>query len=134
VSGVRQLSRLLKGMGFEVRSIALAPPHLHLGGLMSAVGTKAVLSCGGILPKSFFAGFEVIEIPCRDATEANVIALGESMVITEKSNVAATRALRAAGFSVRPINLSEFLKGRGGPTCLILPVERSDVKSQRHEG
>ena len=32
--------------------------------------------------------------------------------------------LDARGVSVRGVDLSEFRKGAGGPTCLILPVDR----------
>jgi N-dimethylarginine dimethylaminohydrolase len=32
--------------------------------------------------------------------------------------------LRRAGFRVHPLDLSEFVKGTGGPSCLVLPLER----------
>ena len=123
-SGVRQLSRLLMSMDYEVRILALPAPHLHIGGAMSAVGPKTVVCCRKIFPKAFFAGFEVVAIPCPEATSANVIALGNSRVIVEKGCPGAAEALRKAGFNVRLLDLSEFVKGRGGPTCLIMPVDR----------
>ena len=124
-SGARQLSHLLAGMGFEVRTIVLPPSHLHIGGAMSVVSSDTVLCYEGIFPRGFFQGFSTIEIPELDSSSANAIALGRKRVIVEKSNTLAARSLRQAGFSVRPVDLSEFLKGRGGPSCLILPVDRS---------
>jgi dimethylargininase len=123
-SGVRQLSRLLMSMDYEVRILTLPAPHLHIGGAMSAVGPKTVVCCRKIFPKAFFAGFEVVEIPCPEATSANVVALGNGYVIVEKGCPGAAGALKRAGFKVRRLDLSEFVKGRGGPTCLIMPVDR----------
>lgn len=125
-SGVRQLSRFLMGMDYEVRILALPAPHLHIGGAMSVVGPGTVISCRRIFPGRFFTGFEVIKIPCPEATSANVIALGNGRAIVEKGSPGAAEALRKAGFKVRLLDLSEFVKGRGGPTCLIMPVDRME--------
>jgi dimethylargininase len=124
VSGTRQLSRLLMGMGFEVRMIALSAPLLHIGSAMSVVGPKTVLCRRKVFPKGFFEGFEVIEIACPEETSANVIALGRNEAIVEEHCPGTARALGRAGFTVHRLDLSEFVKGRGGPTCLILPVDR----------
>jgi dimethylargininase len=123
-SGVRQLSRFLMGMDYEVRILTLPVPHLHIGGAMSVVGPGTVVCCRKIFPKGFFAGFEVIEIPCPEATSANVIALGNNHVIVEKGCPGAAEALKKSGFKVQLLDLCEFVKGRGGPTCLIMPVDR----------
>ena len=124
-SGARQLSQLLAGMDYELRTIILPPPHLHIGGAMSLVSSDTVLCYEDIFPKGFFRGFATIEIPEHESSSANVISLGNKAVIVEKTNAMGARSLRLAGFAVRTVDLSEFLKGRGGPTCLILPVGRS---------
>ncbi len=123
-AGVKQLSRLLEAMGYEVRVIILPPPYLHIGGAMSLVGTKAVLCCGGLFPRGFLSGFETITISRGHSVSGNVISLGNNEVIAEKKNTVAARALKEANYRVHFLDLSEFVKGRGGPTCLILPVER----------
>jgi dimethylargininase len=124
-SGVKQLSRFLEAMDYEVRVIILPPPHLHIGGAMSLVGPKAVLCCRGLFPKSYFNGFETISISCSHFVSGNVICLAKKEVIVEQKNKVAAKALRDSGYKVHSVDLSEFVKGRGGPTCLILPVERS---------
>ncbi len=123
-SGVDQLARLLKRMGYEVRVIVLPPGHLHLGGAMSVIGPETVLCCSGLFPEGFFGGFDQIAVPCPKATSANMIALGNGEVIAEKSDSHAGQAVEEAGFIVHRLDLSEFVKGRGGPTCLILPIDR----------
>jgi dimethylargininase len=123
-SGIRQLSRLLMGMDYEVRTLSLPLPHLHIGGAMSVIGPKTVVCCRQVFSHGFFEGFEVVEISCPEASSANIIALGDGGVIVEQGCPGAARALLKAGFIVHLIDLSEFVKGRGGPTCLIMPVDR----------
>jgi dimethylargininase len=125
-SGVGQLSRLLMGLGLEVRGLSLPLPHLHIGGAMSVIAPRTVVCCRRIFPHGFFDGFEVIEIPCPEDSSANVIALGNGGVIVEKGCPGTARALQKAGFTVHRVDLSEFVKGRGGPTCLIMPVDRRE--------
>lgn len=124
-SGIVQLSHFLEALDYEVRVLLLPPPHLHMGGAMSLVGPETVLICRGLFPTTFFHGFKTVSIPCRDFISANVISLGNREVIVEQANQAAAKALQAAGFEVHSVDLSEFIKGRGGPTCLILPVDRN---------
>lgn len=119
-AGVRQISALLARMGYEIRVVNVAAPSLHIGGVMSVVGERQVLACDGVFPTGFFAGFDVITVPTADFIGGNVIALGEGEVIAERRNTAAIAALTEAGFTVHPLDLSEFVKGSGGPSCLIL--------------
>ncbi len=121
-AGVRQITALLAPLGYDVRVAEAPPPSLHIGGMMSAVGPRHILACEGVFPPEFFAGFEVILIPQRDFISGNVIGLGAGHVIAEQSNTHAIAALRGAGFTVQPLDLSEFVKGAGGPSCLVLPL------------
>jgi dimethylargininase len=123
-SGARQLSRLLMDMDYKVRVLSLPLPHLHIGGAMSVIGPKTVVCCRQVFPRGFFDGLEVVAIPCPEASSANVIALGNRGVIVERGCPGAAQALTKAGFTVHSLDLSEFVKGRGGPTCLIMPVDR----------
>jgi dimethylargininase len=129
-SGLRQLSRFLTRMGLEVRALRLPPPHLHIGGAMSVIGPGTVVCCRGIFPRSFFDGFERVEIPCPEDASANVIALGNRRVIVEQECRGTARSLQEAGFIVHFLDLSEFVKGRGGPTCLIMPVDREQPSTK----
>jgi len=122
--GVKQMMRLLTRQGYEVRIITLPSGHLHLGGAMSLIDRRTVLSIENTIPPEFFEDFKVIYVPDTSPTSGNVICLGQKKVIVEKDNRAAIRALGRAGFSVLELDLSEFVKGSGGPTCLILPIER----------
>jgi len=123
-SGVKQLSRLLTAMNYEIRSITLPESYLHLGSAMSLIGPDRVLCFRGLFPDEFFEGFEKIEINCNTFASANVICLGDNELIVDRTNTVTIKGLERAGMAVHTVDLSEFAKGRGGPSCLILPVER----------
>ncbi len=122
--GVRQMKGILEHMGYEVRIASVPSPYLHIGGAMSMVAPDRVLACAGVFPKRFFDGFDVIEVPPADFVSGNVICLRPNEVLVEAAQEVAAERLREAGVEVHSVDLSEFVKGSGGPTCLILPVER----------
>jgi dimethylargininase len=123
-SGVVQLSELLKKMGYEVR-VALVNGYLHLGGAMSAIAPDRLLVVRDEYPDGFFDGFDVVEVDKRGPSTGNVICVGPNAIIGNVAeNGEAMETLDANGVDVHAVDLSEFRKGAGGPTCLILPVER----------
>lgn len=114
--GVEQIRHLLEEMNYNVRTIKLPEPFLHIGGLMSIIDEKCILCCQGVFPEDFFKGFELIEIPSRGLTSrgfisGNVITLGDREVIVEISNQPVIKKLNEKGFKVHTIDLSEFVKG-----------------------
>lgn len=123
-AGIHQLKGLLEVMDFEVRIADVPSPRLHIGGMMSMVGSKRILCCEELFPKNFFDGFETISVPAENFISGNVIYLSENTVIAEEKNSSAISCFEQAGMFVHAVNLSEFVKGRGGPTCLIMPLER----------
>ena len=125
LKGVNQISDFLKKMGYEVRIQRMEYRYLHLGGAMSMIGFEKVLCCRGVFPDSFFEGFETVEVSHRGPSTGNVICLSEDEVIANiAENAEAIKILEDRGVMVHAIDLSEFRKGTGGPTCLILPIER----------
>ena len=102
------------------------PPALHLGSVLSPVGPGRVVAIEGTLPPDFLADLEVIMAPrpSADAT-ANVLCIRDNDVLADARESPATLdALDEAGVRVRTLDLSEFGKGSGGPTCLVLPLRR----------
>lgn len=123
--GARQLSSMLSRMGYEVRTTVVGQDHLHLGGAMSVIGPGMVICCRGAVPSDYLAGFEVTEVKAAGLSPGNVICLGDGQLIANSAeNARAVEALDRKGMTVHGLDLSEFRKGGGGPTCLILPVTR----------
>lgn len=121
MEGVNQISAILTGMNIEVRAVPVPEPFLHLGGAMSILTSNDVLCCEGIFPMDFLYGFNRIEVTRDSFVSGNVISLGNHEVIAEKTNTVAIAILKHSGYHVHSTDLSEFIKGTGGPSCLILP-------------
>ncbi|MFQ6084286.1 MAG: dimethylarginine dimethylaminohydrolase family protein [Candidatus Aminicenantia bacterium] len=122
--GVKQISSLLSAMNYEIRSISVPKPYLHLGGAMSVIGPKRILYCHRIFPNDFFKGFDKIEISYHEFVSGNVICLGDNEIVADAANIEVIEKLEGKGLIVHAVDLSEFVKGKGGPSCLILPIER----------
>ncbi|MCP4727331.1 MAG: amidinotransferase, partial [bacterium] len=89
------------------------------------VGPDRILCCKDKFPDGFFRGFDVIEVEWHGVSTGNVICLGDNEIIANASeNIAVIHELGRQGLTVHGLDLSEFRKGTGGPTCLIMPVER----------
>jgi dimethylargininase len=126
--GVLQLSEILRKMDYDVRVAALSrrEGYLHLGGAMSAIAPERVVACKRDYPAGFFEGFDVVWVEKRGPSSGNVICLGPNEVLAnEAENLETMEALDSSGARVQGVDLSEFRKGAGGPTCLILPLERN---------
>jgi dimethylargininase len=122
--GMDQICALLKEMDYEPRVIEVAG-SLHIGGLMSAIGPERIVCCRDAFPEDAFKGFDAIEVELRNPSSANVICLDADEVVANSAESDDTiRKLEENGVRVHGIDLSEFRKGAGGPTCLVLPVGR----------
>lgn len=119
-AGLQQLSLLLSSHGYEIRTTLVPSLFLHLGGAITLLTPDTILCVNGLLPEWMFKGFQRIEVPHTGFISGNVIPLGERQVIADQSNTAAIKALQHHGFTVYPLDLSEFVKGTGGPSCMIL--------------
>ena len=85
-----------------------------------------------------YIGKEVILIPCggEDSVSAdreqwsdgsNTIAIAPGKVIAYERNDITNKILRDHGVEVFEIPSSELSRGRGGPRCMCMPLEREDI-------
>jgi len=124
-NGAAQLTIILNDMDYTVRAAQAPKGTLHLGGVMSVIGAERILAVRDSVPKEILAGFDTIHVEPRGPSTGNVICLRDNEVIANVAeNEDAIWDLVRAGVEVHSLDLSEFRKGAGGPTCLILPVER----------
>jgi len=124
--GIKQLSTLLKMMGYEIQVIKLPDTILHLDKVLMVLGTEQILYCQEFVSKENIKNFKGIGISCGGNTTANIICLGEKELIINSSNSVVIDRLEAENYIVHNIDLSEFAKGMGGPNCLIMPVQRGE--------
>ena len=123
-AGIAQLEALLVPLGYTLRIVPVPALSLHIGGMMSVIGPRIVLACEGAFPANTFSGFEVLTVPQKDFISGNVITLGNNRVISAKQATTTIQVLRDAKFEVTVLELGEFIKGSGGPSCLVLALTR----------
>ncbi len=86
-----------------------------------------------------YIGKEIILIPCGgdDSVSAdreqwsdgsNTIAIAPGKVIAYERNDITNNILRSYGVEVFEIPSSELSRGRGGPRCMCMPLEREDIE------
>ena len=70
--------------------------------------------------------FELIDVPSEGVFKhhCNVQALGDDRVLTFAGNSLVNERLRALGFEIIAPELTQILKGGGGPHCMTFPLER----------
>lgn len=59
---------------------------------------------------------------------ANTLCVSPGKVIVYDRNQVTNDLIRAAGVTVLEINSSELSRGRGGPRCMTMPLEREDIE------
>ncbi len=123
--GIRQFSKIVTKMGYEVRAIKLPDTILHLDKALMTLDSKRVLFCKEFVSRKDISGFEGVEIICGENTTANIICLGDNEFIVNYTNDVVIDLLKRRDYVVHVLDLTEFTKGMGGPNCLIMPVERS---------
>ena len=136
-AGIAQLRRLLTGDGVEVVSVPLpfgdGPRScLHLMSLLSVLDPRTLVADLRFLGVPIVEwlrsrGFEFIPIAEeeRATMAANVLALGERVLLAIARNRRTNKRLAGAGFEVLTYEGGEISQnGSGGPTCLTRPLVR----------
>ena len=145
LEGARQVEQVLRGLGVEDVHFAQLPGYLHtrrhqVGGSSGifhldmtfgmAYYKLGLLWPGGVGYDTIRwlenKGVELIEISDEElhACVPNLLPIAPKKVIVPAVGLASTRELRKRGIKVIELDLSEFAKGGGGPTCLTLPLIR----------
>jgi N-dimethylarginine dimethylaminohydrolase len=76
---------------------------------------------------SVLDGVEFFPIEFNESSTANIICLGDNNVIIGDSNTGAIECLEKQNVTIHKLAISEFVKGAGGPNCLIMPVTRINI-------
>lgn len=113
-----QLRDLLELEGAVVQAVAVHE-GLHLLSGCTYLGQGVLLAAGAWADLPAFAGLEVIRVSPQEAYAANSLGLGEFALVPAGFPHTAAQ-IRASGFQVLAVDLSEFAKADGGATCLSL--------------
>jgi N-dimethylarginine dimethylaminohydrolase len=131
IEGVAALEKHLKR---PVIKIPVKEEFVHLSGLISVVGDHVCVACLEALPKWFaeflMKKFDMIEVGLEEEerllySACNVLSLDGEKVISFPQNCRVNEELKRRGFDVLEVEISEILKGGGGLTCLVLPLNQN---------
>jgi len=127
--GAEEIARMLKPFGYDIRTVKVPERYLHLGGAVSYLSRGLLLCTADVY--DIGKGFDTIVVDSTDFVSGNVIK-AKSAVIAERENRSAIKELHEAGLKVIALDLSEFIKGRGGPSCLVLPIYADALSASIH--
>lgn len=119
-AGIEQLSRALTPLGYRVTPVPFRG-CLHLKSAVTAIGETTVLLNPAWVDPAVFAGCRVLEVDPAEPSAANVLDLGDMVLVSSSYPRTASR-LEAAGIHTQQLRMSELEKAEAGLTCCSLLV------------
>jgi dimethylargininase len=116
--GASQVIGFLEKYGLSGSVVALEKV-LHLKTGVAYLEHNNLVACGEFLSKEVFQGFNILEIEAEESYAANCIWVNGT-VLVPKGYPKAVDTIKAAGYEVREVDVSEFRKLDGGLSCLSL--------------
>jgi dimethylargininase len=116
---------LLDGIARDLGYTAVFVPVtgcLHLKTAATALDDRTVLINGSWIDPFVFDGLDVVDIDAREPFAANVLRMGDAVLMPAAHPRTAER-LRARGCDARTVDLSEFARAEGGITCCSIILE-----------
>ena len=125
-AGIAQLAAFLEPFGYCVEGIALTG-CLHLKSAITSIGAiddeTIVLNPAWVDGSGFRAG-KTVEVDPAEPMAANVLAIGNSVLVNASAPRTAERIV-AAGYDVVAVDQSELAKAESGLTCCSLLLARA---------
>ena len=129
--GLRHAQDILPPLGYTVTGVQIPSKNLHLDMAFNIVAPGVAVCATEQMPEFFLRmlrkrGFELVEVPSAGVLKhhCNIEALGDDRVLTFAANAGVNERLRALGLTVVAPEITEILKGGGGPHCMTFPLLR----------
>jgi dimethylargininase len=116
--GVDELTRILEPLHYRVTAVDVAD-GLHLKTACTALDESTLLVNREWIDMAAFDDFDVIEVDRDEPTAANVLRIGDAIVMHEGS-IRTVARVRHRFPKVQTVDISEFARADGGLTCLSL--------------
>jgi dimethylargininase len=117
-AGIAELRALIGPYGYSVTAVELRD-CLHLKSACCYLGDGTVVVNRVWVDSSHFARYRLIDVASNEPGAANVLRVGEALVMPSVFPQTG-KILRAAGFEVRTVDVSELMKAESGVTCSSL--------------
>jgi len=117
--GAAQLAEWLARFGFGSSAIDIRgmPGLLHLKTGLSWLGGRRLLATREIAGHEGVKGWEVVLVPEDEEWAANCIMVNDALLVSRGFPVTSA-LLGGLGFEIVPLDVSEYRKMDGGPSCL----------------
>ncbi|MFG0256567.1 MAG: dimethylarginine dimethylaminohydrolase family protein [Phycisphaerales bacterium JB043] len=119
-AAIAQMRERLEEFGYEVRGVEVRG-CLHLKSAATAFGESRVVTNPEWVDVRVFEGCEVIETPAGESGGANVVDLGDCVLVASRFPGVAQR-VRDAGLEVELVEADELAKAEGALTCCSVLV------------
>jgi dimethylargininase len=121
--GIRQLATLLAPHDYEVIVVPVSG-CLHLKSAVTHLGRNTLLANRAWFDSTSLSSFDWIDVDPAELHAANALALGGTVIFPASFPRTGAR-IKARGFSVTPLDISELQKAESGLTCSSLLFESS---------
>ena len=129
--GARQVQAWFEKEGWEARLAFFDEYYVHIDLMIVPIAPKLTAVCLACTEPSIVdwlksKGHEIVDVPFQDtmALGCNFMSLGRDRVIAPASSRALIGQLRARGFEVAAIDMSEISKTGGGIHCMAQALRR----------
>ena len=129
--GARQVESWFKKEGWETRLAFIDEYYVHIDLMVVPIAPKLTAVClactePGIVDWLKGKGHEIIDVPFQDtmALGCNFMSLGGDRVIAPKISQTLIKQLKARGFEVAEVDMSEISKTGGGIHCMAQALKR----------
>jgi N-dimethylarginine dimethylaminohydrolase len=129
--GARQVEGWFKREGWETRVAFFDEYYVHIDLMVVPVASKLTAVCLDSTEPALVdwlktKGHEIIDVPFQDTINlgCNFMSLGRDRVIAPKASRTLIEQLRARGFEVTDIDMSEISKTGGGIHCMAQALRR----------
>lgn len=120
--GIAQLAAIVQPHGYTVMPVPVAG-SLHLKTACTALDAHTLLLNPAWLDVGPFSGFEMIAVPADEPFAANVLPVGNCLIVNTAFPHTLERVCahaQRAGLQIVPVDISEFGKAEAGLTCMSL--------------
>ncbi len=125
--GARQLAQLVEWFGYRA-FLCPVEDRLHLASAVTPLGAARLIGTPSGFASLDAAGADTVPASVErlvidedDVVAANVLA-AEGRCFVVRGFPRAVAAMERAGESVVDVDLAEFVRADGGPTCLVAPI------------
>jgi N-dimethylarginine dimethylaminohydrolase len=129
--GARQVASWFEREGWETRLAFFDEYYVHIDLMVVPVAHKLTAVCLECTEPALVQwlrtkGHEIIDVPFRDTVNlgCNFMSLGRDRVIAPKASRTLIEVLRARGFEVAAVDMSEISKTGGGIHCMAQALRR----------